>query len=1027
MTRLSWNRPRWTETEQRRWTETATLDADVQRLLDAMEVLKGEGVLQYEQVSKAEGVLIDITYSATDSIKGARDLLSAVLGRDVLARGLEHEGVEVVDKSANSVAVMEQKRLQEILSWKQDLLFASVFAVPLFVVSMVLGMLLPRDSTVHHALHSVAFLNLLWIEVVTLVLATPVQFVSGRRFYKDAYFAVVKNRSVGGMSTLVALSTSAAYFYSVFAVLYNAVSDPSHRFMQFFESSSMLILFVLLGKYLEAIAKANTSKALTHLAQLTPPVARVLVSDSDNTDDSQQNEVLVAVELVQPDDLILLKSADKVPVDCEVVRGETSIDESMLTGEALPVKKAVGDSVFAGSVNFDGAVVCKVTKVGHQTTLSQITKLVEDAQFSKPAIQKFADRVSNLFVPAVLLISVTTFVVWIVVLQSKAFDDVIDTWPFRTVHGMGDFTFALLFAISVLVIACPCALGLATPTAVMVATGVGAKLGILIKSGTVLETAHKLTSVVFDKTGTLTKGEPSVTDIILLRLEDPSDDLDCQSMANATRLGKQKLMWFVACAEAGSEHPLGKAILARAIEMHDESQLLEDPSLRMTPLSTTPPKDFKNHPGFGIACEVADVQVVVGNRKCLDLMGVECVDEQELKLAVQFLEAQGKTAVHVAIDGKVAGLLGVKDVPRDDAAITVAALQAIGIKVYMLTGDNITTAHVIAGDLGIPASNVIAGVVPEQKAEVVQSFKNLKSRRGREEVVAMIGDGVNDAPALAIGESVQLLIFVCKPISSRLARKHLPVDPCLRKPIHVFAMLSKTPLNMCDSADLGISVQSGSDIAIEAADMILLSNKLQDLIAAIDLSRTTYRRIQMNLFWALLFNSLGIPIAAGLLYPVLFMALPPWLAAAAMAASSVLVCLSSLTLKYYRPPTIGGLQYGRIRRKGKLGLERLSVFGLFSGTSNVENYQVNIGCGMIGGGECTCTPESCRCVNCETHRQLRDVVVGPSLNQVASDNNLFDKMRGCATQYGGECNCGVACKCSHPKALRQPLLETTLT
>ena len=614
-------------------------------------------------------------------------------------------------------------------------------------------------------------------------LATPVQFVAGYRFYVNAWKAL-KNRSAT-MDTLIVVGTTAAYLYSIAVIFfpdYVAFKDT------YFDTSAMIITLILFGKYLEAKAKGSTSQAIRKLVDLQAKTARVL---------RDGKEVEVGVEEVDVGETLVVRPGEKIPTDGIVIDGQSAVDESMISGESLPVEKSIDSEVIGGAINKNGLLRVRATRVGKDTALAQIVRLVEDAQGSKAPVQRLADRVAGVFVPAVIIIALLTFLVWYL-LAYGSFGDM----------PAPRFVFSLTAFISVLVIACPCALGLATPTAIMVGTGKGAENGILIKSGEALERAGSIQVIVFDKTGTLTKGEPEVTDVL------------------AVEGTEEALLHWTAVAEKGSEHPIGQAIMRyadlKAIEIGDA-------------------EEFETVPGRGVRASKDGKSILVGNRK---LMSENEVDISAIEKQVLQLEEQGKTAMIVALDGRPVGMLGVADVVKETSKEAIDALKAMGIEVAMMTGDNRRTASVIAQQLGI--DRVLAEVLPEDKAKEVA-----KLQQGGK-VVAMVGDGINDAPALA-------------------------------------------------QADIGIAIGSGTDVAIETGSIVLIRDDLRDVVAALQLSKRTMRKIRQNLFWAFGYNTAGIPIAAGILFPFLHVLLPPIVAAAAMAFSSVSVVSNAALLKRYTP------------------------------------------------------------------------------------------------------------------------------
>ncbi|MGV2642980.1 heavy metal translocating P-type ATPase, partial [Clostridium perfringens] len=547
----------------------------------------------------------------------------------------------------------------------------------------------------------------------------------------------------------------------------------------YFESAGTILTLISLGKYLETLTKGKTSDAIKKLMGLAPKTATLLVDGK---------EKIVSIDDVQVGDLILVKPGEKLPVDGKVVEGYTSIDESMLTGESIPSEKNIGDTVFGASINKNGRIIYEATKVGKDTVISQIVKLVEDAQGSKAPIAKLADTISGYFVPIVISLAVVASLAWYFSGESK--------------------TFALTIFISVLVIACPCALGLATPTAIMVGTGKGAENGILIKSGEALESTQNLNTVVFDKTGTITEGKPKVTDII------------CENIS------KDELLLLAASAEKGSEHPLGEAIVRDA----------EEKNLKLKNVL-----DFEAIPGKGIKCSIEDKRILLGNYK---LMKDKNINLKNLLATSEELASKGKTPMFIAIDEKIAGIIAVADTVKETSKKAIETLQKMGLEVVMLTGDNLKTAKAIAKEVGV--NRVIAEVLPQEKAEKIKSLQN----EGKK--VAMVGDGINDAPALAI-------------------------------------------------SDIGMAIGSGTDIAMESADIVLMKGDILHVVGAIQLSRQTMKNIKENLFWAFGYNTLGIPVAMGVLHIFGGPLLNPMIGAFAMSFSSVSVLLNALRLKKFKP------------------------------------------------------------------------------------------------------------------------------
>lgn len=685
-----------------------------------------------------------------------------------------YTAVELVEGAGDDKQRAQQEK--EYRSLLYTFVFSLALSLPLLLLSlpmMGLGAVLGP-------------FKMMWMEfpynkIVLFALATPVQFIAGWRFYRGSW-AALKNKA-GNMDLLIALGTSAAYFYSVAAVFFIEGEV-------FFETAALLITFVLLGKVLEARAKGKTGDAIKKLMGLTPKTARVVRG---------KVEMEIPIDEVIVNDTVIVKPGEKIPVDGKIVKGATSVDESMITGESVPVEKFEDSDVIGATINQNGYFEMHATKVGKDTVLAHIIRLVEDAQESRAPIQRFADRVSAYFVPAVVAAAAITFTVWYLVGS-----------------GADRFVFALMAGTAVLVIACPCALGLATPTAIMVGTGKGAENGILIKGGEALETAHKLDAIVFDKTGTLTTGQPEVTDMV--------------GFDSGTETGGGMdiidVLGLAASLEKGSEHPLAEAVVAQA----------DTEGLKLTEVS-----EFKALPGFGVQGSIRGHDILFGNRKLLSAQGIEMgADEKHLV----DLENQGKTVMILAADGKPAGLIAVADTIKKDARAAVQALQAIGIEVAMITGDNERTAKTIADQAGI--TRILADVLPEDKAHEVKKLQD----EGK--IVGMVGDGINDAPALA-------------------------------------------------QADVGIALGSGTDIAIESGEIVLIKNDIRDVVTAISLSRATIRKIKSNMFWALFYNTLGIPIAAGVLYPFFHIMLRPEIAGAAMALSSVSVVTNSLLLRRFKP------------------------------------------------------------------------------------------------------------------------------
>jgi Cu+-exporting ATPase len=614
------------------------------------------------------------------------------------------------------------------------------------------------------------------MQFALMILSTPVVFWVGSRFMSGALKAAL--HGTADMNTLVAMGSLSAYLYSAGVTLWpQFFSSAGVKLHVYFDGAAMIVTLVLLGRFLEMKARGKTSAAIKNLVGLSPKTARVIRNGG---------EVDLPIREVVSGDLILVRPGERIPTDGVVESGDSAVDESMLTGESLPVSKGAGSEVFAGTINQTGSFRFKATRVGAETALAQIIRLVEEAQGSKAPIQRFADKVASIFVPVVMLIALGTFALWYFIPSNPVFSR------------------ALLNFVSVLVIACPCAMGLATPTAVMVGTGIGAENGILIKGGESLEKAYKLTTVVFDKTGTLTKGAPEVTDVV------------------TDSMSPGELIQLAASVESVSEHPLAKAIVEKG-----RSEGVEPKSV----------EGFDSLSGLGARGTTGGRSVLIGNGRLMEESGIE---SDGMRLKADGLAADGKTCVFVAVDGKIAGILALADTPRESAAHAVARLKEMNLDVAMITGDREETARAVANQLGI--SRVMAGVLPGDKAGEIRRLQ------GKNEIVAMVGDGINDAPALA-------------------------------------------------AADLGIAIGAGTDIAVEASDITLIKDDLELVASSIRLSSLTVRVIKQNLFWAFFYNSLGIPVAAGILYPFFGVLLNPMVAAAAMAMSSVSVVSNALRLR----------------------------------------------------------------------------------------------------------------------------------
>lgn len=771
------------------------------------------------------------TFTFDPELTGPRDIINAIE-----ALGFEAE------LASNTKRAQLLDHSITIKRWRRSFFISLIFGLPVMVIMVyhMIEMKMTGKRPLLLILPGLSVENLIYF-----VLCTPVQIFGGRYFYVQAYKSL-KHKSAN-MDVLIMLATTIAYLYSVAVLVIAMVLKLPKSPKTFFETPPMLLVFVSLGRWLEHIAKGKTSEALARLLSLQPMEA--ILCNVEPETKNITSEKSINVDLVQRGDILKVVPGGKVPVDARVIHGQSMADESLITGESMPVTKRIGDMVIAGSINQNGVLILEATHVGEETTLSQIVKLVEEAQTSKAPIQKLADTIAGYFVPVIVLLSVTTLIVWIILGYSDI--SIIDpSYDSATSKTEVVLQFAFLTAITVLCIACPCALGLATPTAVMVGTGVGAQNGILIKGGEPLETTHKVSWVIFDKTGTLTVGAPSVTKAVTFVSEDVCP--------------MNFMLAAVATAESNSDHPLAFAITNYAKEkLHKEIFGKSD--------------QFKSVPGFGLSCLVYDIDqlvmtktlgnefgtegdiwqkrrlidesvdgkhsVKIGNREWIMKDGIEI--SERINVQMEEHEEEGETVVLVCINGSIVGMLCIADSIKEEANEAVATLQNMGINVAMLTGDNTRTAWAIARRLGIKC--VFAKVLPADKVRKVRSLQD------KGEKVAMVGDGVNDSPALV-------------------------------------------------AADVGIAIGTGTDVAVEAADIVLIKDNLMDVVAAIDLSNSTVLRIRLNFVFAFFYNVIGIPIAAGAFHHF-GLVLQPWMASAAMAASSVSVVVSSLLLKLYKKPT----------------------------------------------------------------------------------------------------------------------------
>ena len=720
-------------------------------------------------IGKLEGIIEVSVNLATEKAKVVYDTSKVRLSqiKDAVVKA-GYQALEIeTGEQADHEKVRREKEVKTL--WKKFIL-STIFTAPLLYIAMGPMLGLPVPGIISSHMHPLNF------GLIQLILVIP-SIIAGYRFYTIGFSRLVKREP--NMDSLIAVGTSAAFLYGIYAIIQILNGHNEYAHDLYFETAGVIISLILLGKYLESVTKGKTSEAIKKLMGLAPKTA-IVIQDG--------KEKVIPIEEVEVGDIILVKPGEKIPVDGQVTEGRTSIDESMLTGESIPVEKNPGNTVIGASINKNGTIRFKATKVGKDTALAQIIKLVEDAQGSKAPIAKMADIIASYFVPIVMAIAVIAGLAWFISGESVIF--------------------SLTIFISVLVIACPCALGLATPTAIMVGTGKGAEYGVLIKGGEALETAHKIKTIVFDKTGTITEGNPIVTDIITTGLVDETE-----------------LLRLSASAEKGSEHPLGEAIVNEAKEKNVELLSVDS---------------FEAIPGHGIEVVIEGKKMLLGNKKLIDDRNIEISLQKES----DNLAEEGKTPMYVAIDDRLAGIIAVADVMKPSSKRAIEALHSMGIEVAMITGDNKRTAEAIARQVGI--DRVLAEVLPQDKAN------EIKKLQAEGKKVAMVGDGINDAPALA-------------------------------------------------QADIGIAIGSGTDVAMESADIVLMRSDLMDVPTAIQLSKRTIRNIKQNLFWAFAYNSAGIPIAAGLLYLMGGPLLNPMIAAGAMAFSSVSVLTNALRLKRFKP------------------------------------------------------------------------------------------------------------------------------
>jgi len=770
-------------------TETLSVEFDEEKLnnenIESAVVKAGYGVKKNLKTYtfKVEGMTCSACASRVERVtRKLEGVQSSVvnLATEKLTINIDEDEIgyadikAAVDKAGYKLIKEEEKEIgKKKLEPSQVLLIrfivSLIFTIPLLIITMghMLGMPLP------YIIDSME--NPFNFAIIQVILTLPVM-IMGYKFYTIGIRNLFKLSP--NMDSLIAISTLAAFIYGLFGIYKINMGDTEYAMHLYFESAAVILTLITLGKYLEAVSKGKTSQAIKALMGLAPKTATII---------RDGNEIVVPIEEVVVGDIILTKPGEKLAVDGEVIEGSTAIDESMLTGESIPVEKTIGSNVIGASINKTGFIKYRATKVGKDTALAQIVKLVEDAQGSKAPIAKLADVISAYFVPTVIILAILAGVAWLIAGETPVF--------------------ALTIFIAVLVIACPCALGLATPTAIMVGTGKGAENGVLIKGGEALETTHQIKTIVFDKTGTITEGKPVVTDII------------------TNEISEDEILALAASAEKGSEHPLGEAIVRGAEEKNLELKSIDE---------------FNAIPGHGIEVKIDGKTILIGNTK---LMHQKDIEMDILSKESDKLASEGKTPMYISIDGILRGIVAVADTVKPSSKSAIQSLHKMGIKVAMITGDNKKTADAIAKQVGIDI--ILAEVLPEDKANEV------KKLQGENQKVAMVGDGINDAPALA-------------------------------------------------QADVGIAIGSGTDVAIESADIVLMRSDLMDVTTAIKLSKATIKNIKQNLFWAFGYNVLGIPVAMGLLHIFGGPLLNPMIAAAAMSLSSVSVLTNALRLKNFK-------------------------------------------------------------------------------------------------------------------------------
>lgn len=765
------------------------------------------GVVEVNVVRDGSKVLMHVSLSARGGA-GPRDMVDALAGKGFAAAP--------VDSWAAGERRLSEGTMRDRAKWLRLLLISAGFTIPIMIIHTIA--LHGWQAGLHCVIGGLTF-----CEVLMFFLATPIQIYVGSHFYKSAWHDL-RAGSIG-MDFLISVATTAAYVFSIAVLIVKAFFWADFPKPCTFETAAMLLTFICLGRYLEARARGRTTSAIASLLQSRPRGALLVEqgAGSDNKRDENFGALptrWIQAGLVQSGDILRVSPGCRVPCDGVVVEGTTYIDESMMTGEGIPVCKATGDTVFGGSVNQLGVMHISATKVGQESALGKIVALVEEAQSSKPPVQAFADRVAAWFAPLILCLSAAVFCGWyFILLRTGGLD-----WPVYGVQ-VDPMAFSLLTAVAVLVVACPCALGLATPTAIMVGSGVGATQGVLIKGGVAFEATHRATSVIFDKTGTLTEGACEVMDVFSVA-GNPGED---------QKTASKNLLSLAAAVEAYSEHPFGRAITSAAGKKGLDTQAFIT-------------SDWECVPGKGVRCTVSQMgQVALGTRQWMAEHGATKADDVALENFVERSDLSGWSTVFLCVDGMVKGAISMGDTPRPEAKSTVAALQAMGLDVGLMTGDAAPAALAIARLVGIPGDRVMARMMPEGKASAIRALQKAGA------IVIFAGDGVNDSPALAV-------------------------------------------------ADVGMAVGAGTEVAIAAADMVLVRSNLDDVTMAIDLSRTVFRRIQINFAWALGYNIVAIPLAAGLFLPTLGLSLTPEVAAVFMACSSIAVLFSSLLLRFYRRP-----------------------------------------------------------------------------------------------------------------------------